>query len=520
MNDYYSAPYGRAKSLNQQIKIAKEAANKRPPLITQTHQTLRDYLLDLSDLSITMLKTELDFVISDLNLNGFIEACESNYNLDCPYFKLSSKTLLLTSKLAYTWHTYCNNKPDRRKPFKRITPEIFGLGLGLNSLYSTRQDFDDLLAITLAANDRDYCREFVSYKNNTYIFMIMLATDFAGLPQRNWDHYLNPEPFLTQVLDHWADEDPTAYLNELLVQLCNRHTHHTRAATEKNPHDFAGPVLAHIPIEVLMIERLRQWKGLSPVSVDHKLMQTGLAKLPGEVESKWGDLLDKVWARVVDEHSDYKNYLEEAKRVLHKTDLEIEAYGFGQFVDERHSESIPNEVFEWAAGFDHSNSNSSPLLPLFDIVLTDSESRVAHKFISLCKDGGQAFIKSPLSGALAFKNDSKPLEPEHTFLNLSISLGWALDLNGWNGNMIDYLIDRLTAFGIKIPEDIFEIEPPILGPNVHKHDIYFMHIKRANEVLEPTGFKLIEVDIGSSQYITFLSKRFEQLKGEYFKVLP
>lgn len=105
-------------------------------------------------------------------------------------------------------------------------------------------------------------------------------------------------------------------------------------------------------------------------------------------------------------------------------------------------------------------------------------------------------------------------------MNLAISLGWALDLSGWNGNMIDYLSDRLSAFDIKVPDGIFEIETPNLGPNAHKHDIYFEQIKRANELLESTGLKLIEVDTGTTQYITFLSRQAVPLQGEYFRLIP
>jgi hypothetical protein len=73
------------------------------------------------------------------------------------------------------------------------------------------------------------------------------------------------------VLQMWNTPD-VEMLGEWLVQLCNQHT---RLTTSRDFMDFAGD-FSHFPVEVLMLFRLREQRGLSNPQVDHPIM-----KFPG-----------------------------------------------------------------------------------------------------------------------------------------------------------------------------------------------------------------------------------------------
>ncbi len=65
-----------------------------------------------------------------------------------------------------------------------------------------------------------------------------------------------------------------------IVKACDFHVSRSKAHTDQDTYEFADPVYAIYPVEILFVFRIRQLLGLSNPKVDHPLLNSPLGKLP------------------------------------------------------------------------------------------------------------------------------------------------------------------------------------------------------------------------------------------------
>jgi len=96
-----------------------------------------------------------------------------------------------------------------------------------------------------------------------------------------------------RILELWDAADPTE-LGAWLVQLCNLHTQLSRP---KQFMDFVND-FSHVPVEILLLFRLRSLRGLPNPEVDHPLMRFPWSRLAPVMEAKPDPLLQGIYRRL------------------------------------------------------------------------------------------------------------------------------------------------------------------------------------------------------------------------------
>jgi hypothetical protein len=162
-------------------------------------------------------------------------------------------------------------------------PCSIGDFVAMTAIFCNRALFENATKFALDVLDRDLSGGDITYL--TQLFMLRLAENFLGLPERNWlgDAFwgVDPrekEPLFAALWQHWDDED-TRVLEPLLVQLLNRHSFQASRNNKDGGRDFEAHAEQY-PLELFFIYRLRQWKGLSNPSIQHRLTEPPFDQLP------------------------------------------------------------------------------------------------------------------------------------------------------------------------------------------------------------------------------------------------
>lgn len=80
------------------------------------------------------------------------------------------------------------------------------------------------------------------------------------------------------LLDHL--ENSAQEIGEAIKEACEFHLSRSKNHTEDETFEFANPVEAIYPVEILMVLRIRQILGLSNPQVEHPLLDSALGRLP------------------------------------------------------------------------------------------------------------------------------------------------------------------------------------------------------------------------------------------------
>ena len=86
-----------------------------------------------------------------------------------------------------------------------------------------------------------------------------------------------PDGYQELLLDLRADSDQ---LRPAIVKACDFHLSRSKEHTDDETFEFAHPVDAIYPVEILFVLRVRQLLGLDNPDVDHPLLNSPLGKLP------------------------------------------------------------------------------------------------------------------------------------------------------------------------------------------------------------------------------------------------
>ncbi len=138
--------------------------------------------------------------------------------------------------------------------------------------------------LTHAALNRRYqlVIEYEEEHRRAQAFMLRLFADWVGDVSHQWPAYAYDEPIYEALLFHWRSPNPDD-LVPCLLAACDRHTWQTGKESQKNSYDFNQDWhLERVPIEILLIFRLREWEGLTNPVLDHPLMTAPFDCLPPE----------------------------------------------------------------------------------------------------------------------------------------------------------------------------------------------------------------------------------------------
>jgi hypothetical protein len=134
--------------------------------------------------------------------------------------------------------------------------------------------------------------------NPIYTFMLSIIANYLNVAPYIPAAEELKEPIMKALLDCWREPDP-AMLEPLCLAACDFHTHRC-----DDDGEFGYRHFMYMPIEILLLFKLRQWLGLDNPQLDHPLMNTPLGRLPDEVPFAYDGLLQRVQERMVKEGYD------------------------------------------------------------------------------------------------------------------------------------------------------------------------------------------------------------------------
>ncbi|NHZ63443.1 hypothetical protein [Massilia genomosp. 1] len=107
---------------------------------------------------------------------------------------------------------------------------------------------------------------------------------------------------MNALFDAWRTPDP-ASLVDLCIAVCDIHTLRS-LPYGRGEFLYEFSEMQRVPIEILLMFKLRQMLGLDNPVIDHPLMSTALGALPQEVAFAPDELITRVRARMVSEGFD------------------------------------------------------------------------------------------------------------------------------------------------------------------------------------------------------------------------
>jgi hypothetical protein len=155
--------------------------------------------------------------------------------------------------------------------------------------------------------------QIVAYRNDwfgqkdkfpIFHFILRILADHLGEPPLVLTGEAMTEPVFSELFAHWK----TSRVEELVplcLAACDVHTHR---CTNSGDDEFSFGEFGYTPIEILLLFKLRELRGLALPVIDHPLMNSGFSTLPNPAKFKYDELIAKVHARMVQDGFD-ENWL-------------------------------------------------------------------------------------------------------------------------------------------------------------------------------------------------------------------
>lgn len=183
---------------------------------------------------------------------------------------------LLAARLAFFWHRqYDVLFPFHPQPIHLMDWEAETTTMGLAFVLGWREEavIQGYIATATLNQDYSFGTGYDERHRRGHAFMLRLFADWRndGTGHRfpEWAHTV---PVYETLLQRWRVAD-SPELAQLLHAACEHHLQQGIPDTAKVFHDFGDDLLTRVPVEILMVLRLREIEGLSVPGVEHPLME-------------------------------------------------------------------------------------------------------------------------------------------------------------------------------------------------------------------------------------------------------
>ena len=158
--------------------------------------------------------------------------------------------------------------------------DVWTVSLGF--VLDDRERAERLAQIFLTGYRLHWVRDITESPNSPCVCALQILAQFLGEPPLVPDKNYRPHAIYDALFTHWRNPD-FAVLTPILLAACDEHT--WRVQGRKDGSFYRGKEFwqyGQLPLEILMIFRLREYMGLPNPVLDHPLMNTALGKLPTE----------------------------------------------------------------------------------------------------------------------------------------------------------------------------------------------------------------------------------------------
>jgi hypothetical protein len=151
---------------------------------------------------------------------------------------------------------------------------------GLGIILGCTQAFELARLQVLAYRRRHYRRERAFYP--IFHFMLRITAEFFGESPLDVEGESMMNPIFNALLEYWRTKD-TDDLTPLCLAACDFHTIRCGPTPRNKFYEFGGEEFTRLPIEILLLFKLRQLCGLTNPKLDHPLINLPLGELPAEI---------------------------------------------------------------------------------------------------------------------------------------------------------------------------------------------------------------------------------------------
>lgn len=188
--------------------------------------------------------------------------------------------LMFGDQLNYFWHCQFRKLfPEHPQPLRSMNWELMTETMAMAFMLGRLDDGIYQGYITHATLNKTYQLQS-SYEERHrcgLAFMLRLFANWRGDVVHAWPAFASSEPIYEAILSLWREPDQEI-LKPWLLAACDRHTHQSRPDTETLFFDFSS--FPRMPLEILLLFRLRESLGLINPHLEHPLMEAPFDRLP------------------------------------------------------------------------------------------------------------------------------------------------------------------------------------------------------------------------------------------------
>ncbi|MED5526854.1 MAG: hypothetical protein VX447_19170 [Pseudomonadota bacterium] len=235
-----------------------------------------------------------DSEINSLNIPCFFSYCTLSIDHHClamssalsegewlSALNLSIALRIFSQKLEFFWNYqfYVKRIIENDRRFLGLYFSHQVESMGWLFLLGQIDEAKKIGSLVIASVKRNYCLDFDDEKHRrAQLFMLRLfglwqdvTIDF---PKSAYD-----VPAYEWLLSNWDIKDEQVLIPAIL-SASDRHTHQSWGDSDREKYDFGNYITYRCPIEILMLFRLRELKGLTNPQINHPLFESPFDKLP------------------------------------------------------------------------------------------------------------------------------------------------------------------------------------------------------------------------------------------------
>jgi len=190
---------------------------------------------------------------------------------------------MFADQLSFFWHRQFRQEfANSPQPLRLMDWEPMTTTMALGFVLGWREQATYQGYLVAAVLNRDY-HLAVGYDERhrrANAFMLRL---FANWRSDGTGHafplWASSVPVYEQLIERWRTADP-GEVQQMLLEACDHHLAEGGPDKKNKYFDFGDDRLARVPLEIIMVLRLREFEGLANPKLDHALMEAPFDTLP------------------------------------------------------------------------------------------------------------------------------------------------------------------------------------------------------------------------------------------------